>query len=49
MGTLLVDGVMAAVLIDRPLRQCHILNIRGNSYRMLEHQERWPSMQAPEA
>ena len=26
--------VMAAALLDRLLHQCHIVNIRGNSYRM---------------
>ena len=25
---------MAAALIDRLLHHCHIVNIRGNSYRM---------------
>ena len=30
--------VMAAALIDRLLHHCHIVNIRGNSYRMREHQ-----------
>ena len=29
---------MAAALIDRLLHNCHIVNIRGNSYRMREHQ-----------
>ena len=29
---------MAAALIDRLLHHCHIVNIRGNSYRMREHQ-----------
>ena len=33
------DEVMAAALIDRLLHHCHIVNIRGNSYRMREHQE----------
>ncbi len=28
---------MAAALIDRLLHHCHIVNIRGNSYRMREH------------
>ena len=27
-----------APLIDRLLHHCHIVNIRGNSYRMREHQ-----------
>ena len=30
--------VMAAALIDRRLHHCYIVNIRGNSYRMREHQ-----------
>lgn len=30
---------MAAALIDRLLRHCHIVNIRGNSYRMRAHQD----------
>ena len=28
------DEVMAAALIDRVVHHCHIVNIRGNSYRM---------------
>jgi len=39
-GSVLGDEVMAAALIDRLLHHCHIVNIRGNSYRMREHQ-RW--------
>ena len=38
-GTVLGDEVMAAALIDRPLHHCHIVNIRGNSYRMRAHQD----------
>ena len=37
-GHVLGDEIMAAALIDRLLHQCHIVNIRGNSYRMREHQ-----------
>ena len=37
-GSTLGDDVMAAALIDRLLHHCHIVNIRGNSYRMREHQ-----------
>jgi DNA replication protein DnaC len=37
-GEVLGDDVMAAALIDRLLHHCHIVNIRGNSYRMREHQ-----------
>ena len=38
-GDVFGDEVMAAALIDRILHHCHIVNIRGNSYRMREHQE----------
>ena len=33
-GKILGDEVMAAALIDRVLQLCHVVNIRGNSYRM---------------
>ena len=33
-GQVLGDEVMAAALIARLLHHCHIVNIRGNSYRM---------------
>ncbi len=36
-GSVLGDEVMAAALIDRVLHHCHLVNIRGNSYRMREH------------
>jgi DNA replication protein DnaC len=36
-GGVLGDEVMAAALIDRILHHCHIVNIRGNSYRMRKH------------
>ena len=35
-GGVLGDEVMAAALIDRLVHHCHIVNIRGNSYRMKE-------------
>ena len=38
-GGVLGDEVMAAALIDRVLHHCHIVNIRGNSYRMRAHQD----------
>ena len=38
-GLVLGDEVMAAALIDRLLHHCHIVNIRGNSYRMRAHQD----------
>ncbi len=36
-GEVLGDDVMAAALIDRLLHHCHIVSIRGNSYRMRQH------------
>ena len=36
-GEVLGDDVMAAALIDRLLHHCHLVNIRGNSYRMRQH------------
>ena len=47
-GADLGDEVMAAAPIDRLLHHCHIVNIRGNGYRMRKHQEMRPSMQARE-
>ena len=38
-GDVFGDDVMAAALIDRLLHHCHIVNIRGNSYRMRHHTE----------
>jgi DNA replication protein DnaC len=38
-GEILGDEVMAAALIDRLVHHCHIVNIRGNSYRMRQHRE----------
>ncbi|MFL5612995.1 MAG: ATP-binding protein [Gemmatimonadaceae bacterium] len=31
------DDVMAAALVDRLVHHCHIVNIRGNSYRLRQH------------
>src|SRR3982751_1807189 len=47
-GQVLGDEVMAAALIDRVLPHCHLVNIRGNSYRMREHTELYRSLR-PEA
>ena len=41
-GGVLGDEVMAAALIDRLVHHCHIVNIRGNSYRMKDHQNHAP-------
>lgn len=38
-GEIFGDEVMAAALIDRLLHHCHIVSIRGNSYRMRHHTE----------
>ena len=38
-GEIFGDDVMAAALIDRLVHHCHIVNIRGNSYRMRDHAE----------
>lgn len=36
-GEIFGDEVMAAALIDRLLHHCHIVNVRGNSYRLRHH------------
>ena len=41
-GEVLGDDVMAAALIDRLLHHCHIVSIRGNSYRMRHHTDLFP-------
>ena len=43
-GEIFGDEVMAAALIDRLLHHCHIVNIRGNSYRMRRHSELWQQL-----
>ena len=44
-GAILGDDVMAAALIDRLMHHCHVVNIRGNSYRMREHTDLWHAIQ----
>ena len=46
-GEILGDEVMAAALIDRLLHHCHIVNIRGNSYRMRQHTDLSKVLQSP--
>jgi hypothetical protein len=41
----LTHGHVAA-LIDRVLHHCHLVNIRGNSYRMREHTELYRTLQS---
>jgi DNA replication protein DnaC len=56
-GEVFGDDVMAAALIDRLVHHCHIVTIRGNSYRMRQHTELWqalhtapdPELQPPSA
>ena len=48
-GQILGDEVMAAALIDRLLHHCHIVNIRGNSYRMRHHTELSKVLHSPPA
>jgi len=43
-GEIFGDEVMAAALIDRLLHHCHIVNIRGNSYRMRAHSDLWRTL-----
>jgi len=43
-GEVFGDEVMTAALIDRILHHCHIVNIRGNSYRMRQHAELWQAL-----
>jgi DNA replication protein DnaC len=38
-GDIFGDEMMAAALIDRLVHHCHIVNIRGTSYRMREHRD----------
>lgn len=40
-GVVFGDEVMAAALIDRMLHHCHIVSIRGNSYRIRHHRDLW--------
>jgi DNA replication protein DnaC len=45
-GTIFGDDVMASALIDRLLHHCHIVNIRGNSYRMRQHVDLFQTLNA---
>ena len=36
-GSVVGDEVMAAAMLDRLLHRCHVVNIRGSSYRMREY------------
>ncbi|HKW00703.1 MAG TPA: IS21-like element helper ATPase IstB [Vicinamibacterales bacterium] len=43
-GDVFGDDVMAAALIDRLVHHCHIVTIRGNSYRMRQHTDLWQAL-----
>jgi DNA replication protein DnaC len=45
-GEIFGDDVMAAALIDRLVHHCHIVTIRGNSYRLRQHTELWHVLHA---
>jgi DNA replication protein DnaC len=45
-GEIFGDEVMAAALIDRLVHHCHLVSIRGNSYRMRQHTELWHALHA---
>jgi len=48
-GEIFGDEVMAAALIDRLVHHCHIVNIRGNSYRLKNHAEPYNARRTPGA
>ncbi len=45
-GEIFGDEVMATALIDRLVHHCHIVNIRGNSYRMKNHADLYAALRA---
>lgn len=47
-GEVFGDEVMAAALIDRLLHHCHLVNIRGNSFRMRHHSDLWHQLRSDE-
>ena len=40
---------MAAAFIDRLMHHCHVVNIRGNSYRLREHTDLLRAISPPGA
>jgi len=48
-GDVFGDDVMASALVDRLVHHCHIVNIRGNSYRMRHHAEVSAALRTPRA
>ena len=43
-GAIFGDDVMAAALIDRLLHHCHVVPIRGNSFRLRHQRELWSNL-----
>lgn len=48
-GEIFGENVMAGALINRLLRHCHVVNIRGNSYRVRHHRDLAPAHAEPPA
>jgi DNA replication protein DnaC len=48
-GEIFGDDVLASALIDRLVHHCHIVNIRGNSYRMRQHADLQQLLSSAEA
>jgi DNA replication protein DnaC len=46
-GEVFGDDVLASALIDRLVHHCHIVNIRGNSFRMRQHADLQHLLTAP--
>jgi len=46
-GEIFGDNVMAAALIERLVHHCHLVTIRGNSYRLRQDSELWQALHAP--
>jgi DNA replication protein DnaC len=45
-GEVFGEEVMAAALIDRLVHHCHLVTIRGNSFRMRQHAALWQTLHA---
>ena len=45
-GLSLLTPLILRALIDRVLHHCHLVNIRGNSYRMREHTDLYRALQS---
>jgi len=43
------DPVIATAILDRLLHHCQVVNIKGNSYRLKEFQQRSPARKSPES